>query len=113
MDPQAPHGAVWSAGIDALVFTPAGHRGRCAVHRLAFRTLLGHRPEPDDCLVHFAAHRAAFDRAAARKIADRRCPPDAGLHLTSRDIRRAAEAPPSPAATGGAPADEAAGAGPP
>ncbi|WP_448205926.1 hypothetical protein [Azospirillum sp. sgz302134] len=83
--------AVWRGDIDALVFTPQGHRGLCAVHRLAFRTLLGRLPEPADCLAHFAAHREAFHRAAAQKIAGRGLPPEASLHLTSRAIQRAAD----------------------
>ncbi len=81
----------WRTDIDALVFTPPGHRGVCAVHRLAFRTLLGRLPEPADCLAHFAANRAAFEQAAAEKIAGRGLSPDANLHLTSRAIQRAAE----------------------
>ncbi|MBP2291585.1 DUF1488 family protein [Azospirillum rugosum] len=87
-----PPDAEWSRAIDSLVFTPDGHRGRCVVHRLAFRALLGLRqPEPADGLAHFAAHRAAYQRAAARKIVDRGLPPDASLHLTSRAVQRALE----------------------
>nr|WP_246499873.1 DUF1488 family protein [Azospirillum soli] len=72
-----------------MTFIPPGHRGHCAVHRLAFRTLLGHTPTPADCLAHFARHRAAFHKAATRKIAARNLPPDSSLHLNSRDIERA------------------------
>lgn len=89
--PMTPD-AEWNRAIDSLVFTPDGHRGRCAVHRLAFRALLGLRePEPADALTHFTAHRAAYQRAAARKIADRGLDPDASLHLTSRAIQGALE----------------------
>lgn len=89
MTPEPPQ-AEWSNAIDSLVFIPDGHRGWCAVHRLAFRALLGLRqPEPAACLDHFAAHRAAFQRAAAAKIAGRGLPPDATLHLTSRAVARA------------------------
>ncbi|AWU97681.1 DUF1488 family protein [Azospirillum ramasamyi] len=83
-------GLSWRAEIDALVFQPAGHGGWCAVHRLAFRALLGLRePTPQDCLAHAAAHRAAFEAAAAEKIARRAYAAAASLHLTSRDIARA------------------------
>lgn len=78
----------WRADIDALEFPPAGHGGRCAVHRLAFRALLGHPATPGDALAFFAANRAAFEEAAARKIAGRALAPDASLHLTSRDVAR-------------------------
>ena len=79
----------WRAEIDALVFRPAGHAGWCAVHRLAFRALLGMRePAPEDCLAYAAAHRGAFEAAAAGKIAKRGYDVAASLHLTSRDVAR-------------------------
>ncbi|PWC32795.1 DUF1488 family protein [Azospirillum sp. TSO35-2] len=80
-------GLLWRAEIDALVFRPAGHGGWCAVHRLAFRALLGRRePAPEDCLAYAADHRGALEAAAAGKIARRGYDVAASLHLTSRDI---------------------------
>lgn len=81
---------VWRQEIEALAFRPVGHAGWCAVHRLAFRTLLARDPSPEDCLAGFAERRTAFQRAAAEKIARRRLPADANFHLTSRDVARAA-----------------------
>ncbi|PWC80302.1 hypothetical protein TSH100_29830 [Azospirillum sp. TSH100] len=82
-------GLSWRADIDALVFQPAGHGGWCAIHRLAFRALLGTRePGVADCLAYATAHRAAFEAAAAGKIARRGCAAAASLHLTSRDVAR-------------------------
>jgi hypothetical protein len=82
-------GLCWRADIDALVFQPTGEGGWCAVHRLAFRALLNKRePAPEDCLAYAAAHRAAFESAAADKIARRGYDAAANLHLTSRDIAR-------------------------
>lgn len=82
-------GLSWRDDIDALVFRPAEHGGWCAVHRLAFRALLGTRePTPEDCLAHAAAHRPAFEAAAAGKIARRGYDATASLHLTSRDVDR-------------------------
>lgn len=82
-------GLCWRADIDALVFPPTGQGGWCAVHRLAFRALLNERePAPEDCLAYVAAHRAAFEAAAADKIARRGYAAGASLHLTSRDIAR-------------------------
>lgn len=83
-------GAVWRQEIEALAYRPEGHGGWCAVHRLAFRTLLARDPGPDECLAGFAERRAAFQRAAAVKIASRKLPSDANFHLTSRDVERAA-----------------------
>lgn len=85
--------AVWRAEIDALAFRPPGHQGWCAVHRLAFRALLGTTGAPDVCLAFFAVHRPAFDRAAVAKIAGRGLSASANLHLTSRDVARAMEPP--------------------
>ncbi|CAO3362318.1 hypothetical protein [Azospirillum melinis] len=80
-------GLSWRADIDALVFRPAGHGGWCAVHRLAFRALLGKRkPTPEDCLAFAAAYRASFEAAAAGKIVQRGYGAAASLHLTSRDV---------------------------
>lgn len=82
-------GLSWRAEIDALVFRPAGHGGWCAVHRLAFRALLGRRsPTPEDCLAYAAAHRGAFEAAAAARIAERSYGKAINLHLTSREIAR-------------------------
>ncbi|WP_085552833.1 DUF1488 family protein [Azospirillum agricola] len=81
--------AQWQPAIDALVFRPSGHRGVCAIHRLAFRALLGRTGGAEDCLAFFAAHRPAFERAAAAKIARRGLDASASLHLTSRDVARA------------------------
>lgn len=82
-------GLSWRADIDALVFRPAGHGGWCAVHRLAFRALLNRRePAPEDCLAYAAAHREAFEAAAADKIRRRGYGVAASLHLTSRDVAR-------------------------
>lgn len=79
----------WRTEMDALVFRPAGHCGWCAVHRLAFRALLGKRKlMADDCLAYAAAHRTAFEAAAAAKIEKRSYGKAVNLHLTSRDIAR-------------------------
>ena len=81
---------VWRKDIDALSFEPAGHAGNCAVHRLAFRTLLGRMPTPDDCMAYFKANEHAFREAAGAKILRRGLGPDVNFHLTSRDVTRVA-----------------------
>jgi hypothetical protein len=80
---------LWRPAIDALVFQPPRHQGFCAVHRLAFRALLGRPGTPEECLDFFAVHRPAFERAAAAKIRRRGLDVAASLHLTSRDVARA------------------------
>ena len=82
---------VWRHDIGALTFVPAGHGGFCAVHRLAFRTLLQVPPAPEACLAYFAAHEATFREAASAKIRTRRIAPGTNFHLTSRDVARLAK----------------------
>jgi len=88
----------WRQDLDSVIFTPAGHAGYCAVHRLAFRAPIGCEGDPAACLAFFTAHSAAFDSAAQDKIRRRSLPEHANLHLNSRDIRRALAQDPKPAA---------------
>lgn len=80
---------VWQSDIDALTFEPAGHPSTCAVHRLAFRTLLGRMPAPADCTAYFKANEPAFHAAALAKISRRGLASGAKFHLTSRDVAQA------------------------
>ncbi|QPF87234.1 hypothetical protein IC762_13490 [Bradyrhizobium genosp. L] len=85
---SSPSDASWRDDIASLVFPIGAHGAICAVHRGAFRTLLGADPTPDACLGHFARFEAAFRAAARAKIARKRIAPGTNLHLTSRDIAR-------------------------
>lgn len=78
----------WRADIDALVFEHGPEGGRCFVHRLAFRSLIGPEPEASACIAWFCANRAAFAAAADAKLALSAAAHGA-FHLNSRDIRRA------------------------
>lgn len=78
----------WRDDIASLVFPVAGHDAICAVHRGAFRTLLGTEPTPDACLGYFRRFEAACRAAARAKIARKGILPGTSLHLTSRDIAR-------------------------
>jgi len=78
----------WRSDINALTFPTGEHMAICAVHRGAFRTLLGFEPSPNDCLAYFADHEQAFRSAANAKIARKLIPAGTNLHLTSRDIAR-------------------------
>lgn len=80
--------AHWRADIASLVFLVPEHDAICAVHRGAFRTLLGAEPEPEACLSYFERHTDAFRAAARAKILRKRIPVGTNLHLTSRDIAR-------------------------
>jgi len=78
----------WRSEIDALVFPVDQHAAFCAVHRRAFRTLLGSEPTPKDCLGYFAGFAYAFRAAARFKIAQKGLPVGRSFHLTSRDVAR-------------------------
>ncbi|OAF02379.1 hypothetical protein AYJ54_26945 [Bradyrhizobium centrolobii] len=78
----------WRTDITSLVFPVQGHGAICAVHRGAFRTLLGAEPSVDDCLGYFRRSEGAFRAAASAKIARAAIPAGTSLHLTSRDIAR-------------------------
>jgi hypothetical protein len=80
--------ANWRDDIDSLTFRPSRHEGRCVVHRLAFRTLLGIDATPRACIDYFHARRTAFETAATDKITRRSLSPDANFHLNSRDVGR-------------------------
>ncbi|MBD9386305.1 DUF1488 family protein [Agrobacterium sp. AGB01] len=81
--------AEWSVALDALRFSVTGHGAPCAVHRLAFKALLGASPDSEACLACFTEHQAAFEAAARDKIKRQNLAMDKSLHLNSRDIRRA------------------------
>ena len=84
----ATGGVHWCADIASLIFPLAEHNAICAVHRGAFRTLLGADPTPDACLDYFTRFEEAFRGAAGAKIVRKRIPLGTNLHLTSRDITR-------------------------
>jgi hypothetical protein len=80
--------ARWRTDIQSLVFPVRDHAASCAVHRGAFRTLLGAEPTQESCLAYFEEFEEAFRAAARLKIARKRIPAGTNLHLTSRDIAR-------------------------
>ncbi|GKQ49831.1 hypothetical protein [Bradyrhizobium sp. Ce-3] len=84
----ANHAAHWRDDIASLVFPVPEHGAICAVHRGAFRTLLGAEPVPEACIGYFARFEDAFRAAAHAKILRTRIPLGTNLHLTSRDIGR-------------------------
>lgn len=78
----------WREDIDSLAFYPSQHNGSCVVHRLAFRSLLGFAPTPNDCANYFSTHHELFERAAQEKIMRKNIAADLNFHLNSRDLRR-------------------------
>jgi hypothetical protein len=80
--------AVWRSDIDALIFPVREQAAFCAVHRRAFRTLLGSEATPQDCLDYFEKFEFAFRAAASSTVAEKGLSVGKNFHLTSRDIRR-------------------------
>ena len=78
----------WRDDIEALAFRPEDHGGLCMVHRLAFRTLLGFGPAPEDCQAFFRAHERAFHAAARDRITRDGVADGANFHLNSREVGR-------------------------
>ncbi|QPF94895.1 hypothetical protein [Bradyrhizobium commune] len=78
----------WRDDIASVVFAVPGHGAICAVHRGAFRTLIGANPAPLDCISYFRRFEAAFRAAAAAKIVHKGILAGTSLHLTSRDVAR-------------------------
>ncbi|SCX18773.1 hypothetical protein [Agrobacterium rosae] len=79
----------WSDELQALRFSVPGHGALCAMHRLAFKSLLSQEPGREACLRFFAENQQAFLSAATAKISRLALPSDRSLHINSRDLRRA------------------------
>ena len=80
--------ARWRTDIESLVFPIRDHAAMGAVHRGAFRTLLGVDPTPQACLAYFEEFEAAFRAAGSVKIARKRVPAGTNYHVTSCDVVR-------------------------
>jgi hypothetical protein len=89
-------GVTWREDLDAITFIPKGHRGVCAVHRLAFRRLLLTEPTLASCTAYFAEHRDAFQAAASEKMRQKGLAINANFHLTSRDVAKQLRSPVDP-----------------
>jgi hypothetical protein len=91
-----PDDAAWDEGREAVTFSVelGEYRGTCAVPRRVFHDLIGRRPTPEECVEQFHLQRTSFERIVEAKIAARELEPDAGILITTRDVRRFRAAPP-------------------
>ena len=85
-----PDDAVWDEAREAVTFSVelGDYRGTCVVPRRVFHDLIGRRPSPEECVQHFHLQRTEFERIVEAKIAARELEPDAGILVSSRDVRR-------------------------
>lgn len=82
----------WNEEADAVEFAVevGEYRGRVFVPRRAMQTLIGHTPKPEEAVERVCLNQALFEKAVELRIIDRNLDPDANIHLTARDLRRAA-----------------------
>lgn len=87
-----PDDPIWNEEADAVEFAVevGDYHGRVFITRRALQTLAGHAPKPEEAVQLVCLNRPVFDRAAELRLTDRALDPDANIHLTARDLRRAA-----------------------
>ncbi|WP_207462469.1 DUF1488 family protein [Azospirillum sp. SYSU D00513] len=86
-----PDDPFWNEEAEAVEFVVevGEYRGRVLVARRALQSLVGHTPKPEEALQYVCMNRPVFDKAVEMRIMDRKLDPDANIHLTPRDVRRA------------------------
>jgi len=89
---QFPDDPIWNEEADAVEFAVevGEYQGRVYVTRRVLQSFAGHRPQPDEAVQQVCLNRPVFDRAVELRILDRKLDPDANIHLTARDVTRAA-----------------------
>ncbi|AWK86875.1 DUF1488 family protein [Azospirillum thermophilum] len=87
-----PDEPTWNEEADAVEFAVevGEYRGRVFVPRRAMQTLIGHTPKPEEAVERVCLNQPLFEKAVELRIIDRNLDPDANIHLTARDLRRAA-----------------------
>ena len=86
-----PDEAQWDEPSSTLTFTVkvGEYEGLVFVPRAVFTSLMERRPTGEDADAFFYANRQIFEKAVETRILDRALDPDANIHLTARDVRRA------------------------
>lgn len=86
-----PDETAWDDASATLTFTVqvGEYEGTVFVPRAVFTSLMERRPTPEDADAFFHANRPVFEKAVELRITDRALDPDANIHLTARDVRRA------------------------
>lgn len=86
-----PDEAQWDVATATLTFTVrvGEYEGVVFVPRAVFTSLMERRPTAEEADAFFHANRPVFEKAVETRIADRALDPDANIHLTARDVRRA------------------------
>ncbi|MGQ9370021.1 DUF1488 domain-containing protein [Azospirillum sp. ST 5-10] len=87
-----PDDPAWNEAADAVEFGVelGEYQGRVFVPRRALQTLAGHAPKPEEAVELVCLNRPVFEKAVELRIVDRNLDADANVHLTARDLRRAA-----------------------
>jgi hypothetical protein len=87
-----PDEPFWNEEADAVEFPVqvGEYLGRVFVTRRTLQGVVGHTPKPDEAVQQVCMNRSLFERAAEQRILARALDPDANIHLTGRDLHRAA-----------------------
>lgn len=87
-----PDDPAWDEDADAVTFPVevGEYAGTVFIARRALQTVVGHTPKPEEAVEWVYINRSVFERAAGQRIVDRRLDEDANIHLTARDLHRAA-----------------------
>lgn len=87
-----PDDPIWNEEADAVEFAVevGEYQGRVFVPRRALQTIAGHTPKPEEAVELVCLNRPVFEKAVELRVTDRNLDADANVHLTARDLRRAA-----------------------
>ena len=82
----------WNEARGAVEFAVelGEYRGLVFLPLRVVQSLTGTRPTPAACVEYVHLHRMEFERIAEQKLRARELGEDANVHITGRDIRRAA-----------------------
>ncbi len=86
-----PDETQWDEETATLTFTVniGEYEGIVYVPSSVLTSLMERRPTAEEANAFFHANRLIFEKAVETRIRDRALDPDANIHLTARDVRRA------------------------
>lgn len=88
---QFPGEPEWDdeAGAVAFEVQLGDYQGRVFVSRRTLQAILGHALTAEAATQRVCLERDVFERAAELRLTERRLDPDANVHLTPADLKRA------------------------
>jgi hypothetical protein len=82
----------WNEELAAVEFEVelGDYHGLVFLPSRVIQGMIGTRPTPESCVEYVHLHRMEFERIAEAKLRARELGEDANVHISGRDIRRAA-----------------------